>query len=357
MHYRLFTLFSILAAFVGGVCAQARFSADTRNYTFGQIEWKHPVTARFVVTNTGTQPLVLSEVEPDCACTLARWTQTPIPPGERGEVCVAFDAEALGHFHKSVAVYTNAGSGLERLYFSGQVVREITDFTKTHPYRMGDILIDRNEIVFPDVQHGERPSLRIGVANLSARYYEPVLMHLPAYLHATAEPPMLAPGEKGVITLSLDTERLSDLGLTQATVYLSRQAGDKVGEENELPLSVVLLPDFSDLTASQRANAPAITLSAEAVDLTTLPAKKSKARQDIIVTNTGRSDLHISKLQVFHPAVGVSLKKSLLKPGQSTRLRVTVDRHALSKKHRRLSLLMITDDPARPKVEIAIKAE
>lgn len=347
----------MLAAFVGGVCAQARFSSNTTNYTFGQVEWKQPVTAQYVITNTGDRPLVLSEVQPDCACTVARWTQTPIAPGEKGTLEVTFDAEALGTFSKSVAVLTNAEPGLVRLYFSGRVVREIKDFTKTHPYKMGDIRIDRNEILFPDVQRGEQPSLRVGVANCSDRPYTPVLMHLPAYLHAEAEPAVLQAGEKGTITLTLDTERLGDLGLTQATVYLSRQAGDKVGEDNELPLSVVLLPDFSGLTASQRANAPAVTLSAEAVDLSTPLTKKSKARQDIIVTNTGRSPLHISKLQVMHPAVSVSLKKSHLKPGQSTRLRVVVKKDAPGKKHRRLSLLMITDDPARPKVEIPIKVE
>ena len=84
-------------------------------------------------------------------------------------------------------------------------------------------------------------------------------------------------------------------------------------------------------------------------------AKKSKARQDITVTNTGRSPLQISKLQVFHPAVGVRLKKSVLQPGESTRLRVTVTKKGIGKKRRHLRLLMITNDPMHPKVEINIK--
>ena len=336
--------------------AQARFTSNTERQDLGQIEWKHPVTAEYTITNTGDQPLVLSAVEPDCACTVARWTQTPIAPGATGQVSVTFDAEALGHFRKSVAIFTNAEPHVVYLYLDGEVVREIKDFTQTHPYVIGQIRLSADALDFPDAHHGERPVLRLGVANQSGQPYEPVLMHLPPYLTAETEPAVLQPGEKGLITLTLDTEKLTDLGLTQTSVYLSRFSGDKVGEDNELPLSAVLLPDFSGLTETEWQNAPAISLSADKLDLSEILASKRKAKADITVTNTGRSPLEIIKLQVFHPAVGVHLKKGTLQPGESTRLRVTVTRRGIGRHRRHLRVLMITNDPARPKVEIDIKA-
>ena len=301
------------------------------------------------------RPLVLTEVEPDCACSVAQWTKTPIAPGAKGTVNVTFDAKALGHFQKSVAIYSNAQPNLVYLKFNGEVVQEIKDFTKTHPYLIGQIRIDKNSLDFPDIQHGEQPVIHIGVVNLSDRPYEPVLMHLPPYLQTKVEPNVLQKGEKGVITLTLNSERLTDLGLTQASVYLSRFSGDKVGDENEIPVSAILLPDFSGMTEVEKANAPAINLSTKEVDMSAILAKKSKARQDITITNTGRSPLQINKLQVFHPAVGVNLKKSVLQPGESTRLRVTVVKKNIGKKRRHLRLLMITNDPMQPKVEINIK--
>ena len=324
-------------------------------HNFGQIEWKHPVSVQYTITNTGDQPLVLTEVEPDCACSVAQWTKTPIAPGEKGMVNVTFDAEALGHFHKSVAIYSNAEPHLVYLKFSGEVVQEIKDYTKTHPYLIGQIRIDKNNLDFPDVQPGDKPVIHIGVVNLSDRPYEPVLMHLPPYLQMEVKPNVLQKGEKGVITLTLDSEKLTDLGLTQTSVYLARFAGDKVGDENEIPVSAILLPDFSGMTVTEKTNAPSIQLSTKDVDMSAVLAKKSKARQDIILTNTGRSPLQIRKLQVFHPAVGVSLKKSLLQPGESTRLRVNVVKKNIGKKRRHLRLLMITNDPMQPKVEINIK--
>lgn len=335
--------------------AQPRFTSSTEMYDFGQIEWKHPVTVQYSITNTGNQPLVLTEVEPDCACSVARWTKTPIAPGAKGVVDVTFDAEALGRFNKSVAIYTNAQPHLVYLKFNGEVVQEIKDFTKTHPYLIGQIRIDKNSLDFPDVQAGEKPVIHVGVVNLSERPYEPVLMHLPPYLQTEVKPNVLQKGEKGIITVTLNPERLTGLGLTQASVYLARFAGDKVGEENEIPVSAILLPDFSGMTETERANAPAVKLSTTELDMGAALAKKSKAHQDIVITNTGRSPLQISKLQVFHPAVGVSLKKSVLRPGESTRLRVTVVKKSIGKKRRHLRLLMITNDPVQPKVVIDIK--
>lgn len=351
----LITLY-VLASVVLTAVAQARFTSNTEMYSFGQIEWKHPVTVQYTITNTGDQPLVLTEVEPDCACSVAQWTKTPIAPGAKGTVNVTFDAKALGHFQKSVAIYSNAQPNLVYLKFNGEVVQEIKDFTKTHPYLIGQIRIDKNSLDFPDIQHGEQPVIHIGVVNLSDRPYEPVLMHLPPYLQTKVEPNVLQKGEKGVITLTLNSERLTGLGLTQTSVYLSRFSGDKVGDENEIPVSAILLPDFSGMTEVEKANA-AISLSTKEVDMSAILAKKSKARQDITITNTGRSPLQINKLQVFHPAVGVNLKKSVLQPGESTRLRVTVVKKNIGKKRRHLRLLMITNDPMQPKVEINIKAK
>ena len=323
MRRSFITLYALAATALTAV-AQPRFTSNTEMYDFGQIEWKHPVTVQYSITNSGNQPLVLTGVEPDCACSVARWTKTPIAPGAKGVVNVTFDAEALGHFNKSVAIYSNAQPHLVYLKFNGEVVREIKDFTKTHPYLIGQIRIDKNSLDFPDVQAGEKPVMHIGVVNLSDRPYEPVLMHLPPYLQTEVKPNVLQKGEKGVITVTLDSERLTD---------------------------------FSGMTETEKANAPAINLSIKDIDMSTVLAKKSKARQDIIITNTGRSPLQISKLQVFHPAVGASLKKSVLQPGESTRLRVTVAKRNIGKKRRHLRLLMITNDPMQPKVEINIKAK
>ena len=339
------------------VFAQPKASFDKTMHEFGTILWKNPVTATFKITNKGDKPLVISNVTTSCGCTVTDWTKSPILPGKTGEVSSTFDAKALGRFRKSIGVYCNASDKPVYLSFRGEVTADPKNYTFTHPYQIGAIRLNKEEIEFDDANRGDKPTIELLIANTSDRVYTPVLMHLPPYLQTKVEPNVLQKGEKGVITLTLNSERLTGLGLTQTSVYLSRFSGDKVGDENEIPVSAILLPDFSGMTEVEKANAPAISLSTKEVDMSAILAKKSKARQDITITNTGRSPLQINKLQVFHPAVGVNLKKSVLQPGESTRLRVTVVKKNIGKKRRHLRLLMITNDPMQPKVEINIKAK
>ncbi len=110
--------------------------------------------------------------------------------------------------------------------------------------------------------------------------------------------------------LTLNSEKLTDLGLTQSSVYLSRFLGDRVGERMKISVSAVLLPDFSNLTEAERLNAPVISLSADSIDLSQTLARKKRTHQDITLTNTGRSPLQINKLQVFHPAVNLKFEEN-----------------------------------------------
>ena len=347
----IITLFIITLS----VIAQPRLSSNKETHNFGQIEWKHPVNVEYTITNTGDKPLVLTNVTTSCACSVASWTKTPIAPGEKGTVSATFDAKALGHFEKTVGIYSNAQPSLVYLKFVGEVVQEVTDFTKTHPYAIGSIRLDRNEFAFPDAHRGEEPTLTFSVVNLSDRPYEPVLMHLPPYLKMEKKPNVVLKGKRGTVKLTLDTKQLTDLGLTQASVYLARFAGDKVSEDNEIPVSAILLPDFSRMTAKDSLDAPAIRISETNIDLSVPLIKKKKASYNILIANAGKTPLVISKLQVFNSSVGVSLKKTVLPPDGMTKLKVTIRKRDVGNKKHHLRILMITNDPLNPKVEINIK--
>lgn len=354
MKRSLLFIFTLLIVTLAAV-AQPRLSSNKETHNFGQIEWKRPVTVEYTITNTGNQPLVLTNVTTSCACAVADWTKTPIAPGEKGMVKATFDAKALGRFDKSVGIYSNATPNLVYLKFTGEVVQEVKDFTKTHPFAVGNIRIDRDELSFPDVYPGQQPSLTFSIANLSDRPYEPVLMHLPPYLQMETEPNVLLKGKKGTVKLTLDASQLKDYGLTQTSVYLSRFGGDKVSEDNEIPVSVILLPDFSQMTAKDSLDAPVIRISETDIDLSEPLKKKSKASHNILITNAGKTPLVISKLQVFNSSVGVNLKKTVLPTGGTTKLKVTIHKRDVGNKKHHLRILMITNDPLRPKVEINVK--
>lgn len=354
MKRSLLSIFTLLTVTLAAV-AQPRISSNKETHSFGQIEWKQPVTVEYTITNTGDKPLVLTNITTSCACAVAEWTKEPIAPGAKGIIKATFDAKALGRFEKSIGIYSNAQPHLVYLKFAGEVVKEIKDHTQTHPHAIGNIRINIDELAFPNTYRGEKPTLTFSVVNSSDRPYEPVLMHLPPYLKMEKEPDVLLKGKKGTIKLTLDANLLKDFGLTQASVYLSRFAGDKVSEENELPFSAILLPNFTGMTPQDSLDAPAIRLSETNIDLSIPLLKKKQASHEILIANPGRKPLVISKLQVFNSSVGVSLKKTVIPPDGTTKLKVTIRKGNVGNKKHHLRILMITNDPVRPKVEINIK--
>ena len=343
----LWTVFCLMAQ------AQPKATFDKKTHEFGVVLWKHPATAVFTVKNDGDKPLVISNVTTSCGCTVADWTKTPIAPGATGTVTSTFDAKALGHFYKDIGVYCNASDLPIYLMLQGEVSADPKNYTLTHPYEIGPIRLDKEAIEFDDVNKGDKPSMEILVANTSSEVYTPVLMHLPPYLEAVAVPERIGKKGTGKIKITLDTDKLPKFGLTTSTVYLSRFPGDKVGDENSIPVSVVLLPDFSQISQVQRLNPPAVELSAR--ELTLLPlAENEKKSVKVVVTNTGKSNLEITDLQVFNSALGVQLKKRVLKPGASTKMKITAYGKFLKKVKGTPRVLMITNDPNCPMIIINV---
>ena len=193
------------------------------------------------------------------------------------------------------------------------------------------------------------------IYNNGTQIYQPNLMHLPSYLSAVMVPERLAPNRSGKMTVTLHSANLHDYGLTQTSVYLAGNPGDKVSADHEISVSAVLLPAFKEMTADERLRAPKLQMSKQTVDID-FEGKKKKT--DVIeLTNQGQTELDISSLQMFTGGLAISLAKSKLAPGQSTKLKVTAIRDELLKVRLRPRLLMITNDPDKGKVVININAK
>ncbi|MGI6218447.1 MAG: DUF1573 domain-containing protein [Bacteroidaceae bacterium] len=350
----------LASAFLAATTAfgQGHLSVDAGTHNFGFITYGKPVTASFRLTNIGNDALQIERIETSCACAVAETPTLLLQPGEQTTVKVTYDAKMMGRFHKFVHIYTNNGSQSEALRISlqGEVLLEGADtgdgqFEET----IGDFLISSRNIEFEPTQKGGKPTATIHLLNTGKQALELTLLHLPPYISMEAHPYLLPPRRKGKITLTLDTEQLPDYGLTQIPIHLARHAGDKVDEENELTVSAILLPDFSNLSEAQRAVAPAIELSQYEFDLGTMPARGSR-KCTAILTNRGKSTLKIEKLQVFSPAVGVSLKKQEIEPGESVKLKMKLNGKLFNRLKGETKVLLISNDPRKPFIIVQLKA-
>lgn len=79
------------------------------SFDFGRIPQGKPVTHVFKVTNTGSAPLVLEDVQASCGCTTPEWSKEPIAPGATAEIKVGYNAAAEGSFEKSINIIYQQG--------------------------------------------------------------------------------------------------------------------------------------------------------------------------------------------------------------------------------------------------------
>ena len=111
MMKRLFLFISLLVA---GITVKSQVALTTMQFSetqhnFGTFkEEAGRQTYDFVVTNTGSLPLVIQNVVASCGCTTPEWTKQPIPAGGKGKVTAIYDPkDRPGQFDKTLSVYTN----------------------------------------------------------------------------------------------------------------------------------------------------------------------------------------------------------------------------------------------------------
>jgi archaellum component FlaF (FlaF/FlaG flagellin family) len=352
---RYFTFIVLIFITYLSASSQPRLSLDKETYVVGQIEWKKPLSVKYTVSNTGNRPLVLTHITASCGCISVGWTKSPIQPGGKGAINITYDTKLLGRFHKSVSIYSNASSELTYLNFTGTVVQNAKDYEEIYPYAFEQIRMDKREILFSEVYHGEYPEITLNIINLSDQPYEPLLMHLPPFLKMERNPNILKKKEKGTIKLTFDSKRLNEQGLIQASTYLSRFPNDEVNRDNEIPIRIILLPNTSRTNRNSN-YIPAIKLSETDLVFDVKSFDKEDVSRDITVTNTGQSPLQIEKLQVTHPGIEVKLKKSLVQPGKSTTMKINLQKKKLILSDgNRIQVLVITNDPVQPLAIVNVK--
>lgn len=92
------------------------------DFKFGKIKKGDKVEHVYEVTNTGTNPLVISEVKPACGCTVPDYTKDPILPGQKGKITLKFDSSSFdGLVSKQAEVFANVEKSPILLSFSADI--------------------------------------------------------------------------------------------------------------------------------------------------------------------------------------------------------------------------------------------
>jgi Protein of unknown function (DUF1573) len=108
------------AAVPSGPVTDVKF-AETE-HDWGTIKEGDKMIHIFKFTNTGKEPLIISDAKASCGCTVPEWPTKPIAPGAKGEIKVEFDSSHKpGDQMKTVTVTANTTTPQTFLTIKGKV--------------------------------------------------------------------------------------------------------------------------------------------------------------------------------------------------------------------------------------------
>ena len=91
-------------------------------YDFGSVVQGGTVDHTFKFKNTGTAPLVISNIGVSCGCTTPEWTKAPVMPGKSGTIAAHFNSTGkMGMQNKVLTIESNATAGSTTVSLVGEV--------------------------------------------------------------------------------------------------------------------------------------------------------------------------------------------------------------------------------------------
>lgn len=97
------------------------FQSETIDY--GTVAYNSDGRREFVFTNNGNKPLIITNAQGSCGCTVPTYPREPIAPGAKGVIGVKYDTSRAGQpFNKTVTLTTNAVVPTKILTIKGNVL-------------------------------------------------------------------------------------------------------------------------------------------------------------------------------------------------------------------------------------------
>ena len=97
------------------------FVSETIDY--GTIAHNADGNRKFEFTNNGNKPLIITNTQGSCGCTVPTTPKEPIAPGAKGYIGVKYATDRIGAFTKTVTVTSNAeGQPTKVLTIKGTVL-------------------------------------------------------------------------------------------------------------------------------------------------------------------------------------------------------------------------------------------
>jgi hypothetical protein len=356
---RLLFIFSLMIFVMSAKSqvAATKMQLSATEHDFGTFkEEAGRQTFDFIITNTGTDPLVIQNVAASCGCTTPEWTKQPIPAGAKGKVTAIYDPkDRPGKFNKTLSVYTNTKPEVTVLVIKGEVIPHEKTVEELFTFAVGGVRFESNHLAFTNVKKTEKKMRVMQLINTSKEPVKVEFDALPSHLSLKSNPETLKPGQKGMIEGTYDATKNTGWGNVSDMVKIKLNG---VLQENVFYyVSANLVEDFSSLSKEELENAPVFKLATTTVDL----GKIKGATQNNVefkFTNEGKRDLLI---RFIRPTCGCTAVQQGnqgvgIKPGEASSIKAIFNSGSYSGKVTK-AIYVYTNDPKNSEVVLMLNAD
>lgn len=96
---------------------------EETEFNYGKVKDGEKVRHEYKFTNTGKEPLIITNAKGSCGCTVPEWPKEPIAVGGTGKILVEFDSKGkTGPQTKNVTVTANTDPPQTIIYIKGEVI-------------------------------------------------------------------------------------------------------------------------------------------------------------------------------------------------------------------------------------------
>ncbi len=214
-------LFLVLASAAMSV-AQATLKFGRETHDFGEMKEGDLASYEFEFTNTGNQPLIVSNVQPSCGCTSPFWTKEPVMPGQKGKIKATYNSQGRpGVFNKSLTVVSNASNATSTLYIKGMVKKKeaAVVYTEEQLKKSPKIIIEKQAMNLGKMEINQKVAAKFQIKNTGLSNLE--ILDAQSTCHCTTwqlSMPNIPPGGTGILNITYDPRTK---GKQTETVYIT----------------------------------------------------------------------------------------------------------------------------------------
>lgn len=337
--------------------AEAEITWLSTTHDFGAFdEDTKKKMAYFRFVNTGDEPVAILSSTATCGCTLPKYSDTPVEPGDTAVIEVAYDPSGRpGRFNKQVYVRTSASPERVKLTIKGTVIGSAQTIEGRYPVSLGELRLASGAAMMGRVHPGHTKMHYVDGYNMSSDTIVPTVISKPKYIEVRSVPAEVAPGEMMTFNFEFTGGSEGLWGILTDSVTIAPAPGMPAVA---YPVVTVVEEDFSTLTPKERADAPVLRLDSDKLILDPIPVNSTTpVTANIKVGNSGKRPLVIRRAYSEDRGVSVETNAKEVKSGRTADIRVTFDPSVQPDGIINARLTLITNDPVSPTRPIRIVAE